>query len=161
MMAFKGNVKTYWLVCREGFAPPDYDDYFNQETTPETTAWLPVSTAMFWNLKNLHAGYLHVEGKCSVDGLAICLLFLAIHFIIRLCTRVFQWPYKTPDCKHAKMLQCYGQKNRQTEIWTQWQERSDPYVSVCFCRRHKKVLGFGSVLYLYIGIYLAQNRKLS
>ena len=28
MMAFKGNVKTYWLVCKEGYAPPDYDDYF-------------------------------------------------------------------------------------------------------------------------------------
>jgi len=38
-MAFKGNVKTYWLVCREGFAPPDYDEYFvNQETTGETPA---------------------------------------------------------------------------------------------------------------------------
>ncbi|XP_052778365.1 uncharacterized protein LOC128215905 [Mya arenaria] len=28
MLTFKGNVKTYWLECKEGYAPPDYDEYF-------------------------------------------------------------------------------------------------------------------------------------
>lgn len=31
MMAFKGNVRTYWLVSKEGFAPLD-SDYSAQES---------------------------------------------------------------------------------------------------------------------------------
>jgi hypothetical protein len=35
MMAFKGNVRTYWLISKEGFAPLDSDHSVQDLAEPE------------------------------------------------------------------------------------------------------------------------------